>query len=43
MALFAFWRDENLLHPSLDAGALWQRHLEAAGGRDKEGKPQRPR
>jgi hypothetical protein len=39
MTLFAFWKGESVLHPSPDAGALWLRHLEAAGGRDKEGKP----
>lgn len=39
MALLAFWQSENVLHPSPDAGALWLRHLEAAGGHDKEGKP----
>jgi integrase/recombinase XerC len=39
MALLEAWRSENLLRPSPDAGALWLRHLESAGGRDKEGQP----
>lgn len=37
VALVAAWRQENLLRPRRDAGALWVRTLESAGGPDGTG------
>ena len=35
------WTQENLLHPSRNAGTHWLRHREDAGARDRQGLPKR--